>query len=143
MIQTRCIAESRKAFQGATNAKRSNINGRPNLEFGRIRSKHQVGTDHRWAVALAGQRQTDQLEGRQMNRFLEHSIFSRSDPWGRNLPDVGVWNLPPGTHLGCRPDISESGKDIDFAFNLVMWIIGIVFVGTGLILAMSNVVLSV
>ena len=64
-----------------------------------LRSKHQVGTDHRWAVALAGQRQTDQLEGQTNESVLEHSIFSRSDPWGRNLPDVGVWNLPPGTHL--------------------------------------------
>lgn len=44
------------------------------------------------------------------------------------FPFEGTW-LPV--------DISESGKDIDRAFLVVMWIIGIVFLGTGIFLAQA------
>lgn len=43
-------------------------------------------------------------------------------------PFEGTW-LPD--------DISASGADTDFAFLVVMWIIGIVFVGTGVFLALA------
>ena len=71
-----------------------------------------------------------------MNRFWSILFFL--------VPALGVavcvWSI-----LGIYPfektwlpvDISESGKDIDRAFIVVMWIIGIVFVGTGVFLAMA------
>lgn len=71
-----------------------------------------------------------------MNRFWSLLFFL--------VPILGVgvvvWSI-----LGIYPfentwlpvDISETGQDIDRAFVLVMWIIGLVFVGTGLFLAVS------
>lgn len=71
-----------------------------------------------------------------MNRFWSILFFL--------VPILGVlvcvWSI-----LGLYPleqtwlpvDISESGRDIDQAFIVVLWIIGVVFVGTGIFLALA------
>ena len=71
-----------------------------------------------------------------MNRFWS-ILFFLVPILGVGICLMSAFGIYPLEHTWLPADISESGKDIDFAFNLVMWIIGIVFVGTGLILAMS------
>lgn len=50
---------------------------------------------------------------------------------------MSALGIAPLQNTWLPADISESGKDIDLAFNVVMWIIGIVFVATGFVLAQS------
>ena len=71
-----------------------------------------------------------------MNRFWSILFFL--------VPILGtavvVWSalgIYPFEKTWLPDDISESGKDIDRAFIVVMWIIGVVFIGTGIFLAMA------
>jgi len=71
-----------------------------------------------------------------MNRFWS-ILFFLVPILGVGICLMSALGIPPLEHTWLPADISKSGADIDFAFNMVMWIIGIVFVGTGLVLAMS------
>ena len=66
---------------------------------------------------------------------MELIVFPRTHPGCVCLGSA--FGIYPFAETWLPDDISESGKDIDRAFIVVMWIIGIVFVGTGVFLAMA------
>ena len=71
-----------------------------------------------------------------MNRFWS-ILFFLVPILGVGVCFLSAFDIAPFQNTWLPADISESGKDIDQAFVVVMWIVGIVFLGTGLILGFS------
>ena len=71
-----------------------------------------------------------------MNRFWS-ILFFLVPILGVGVCLMSAFGIYPFEETWLPVDISESGKDIDRAFVVVMWIIGVVFVGTGYFLAMA------
>lgn len=71
-----------------------------------------------------------------MNRFWS-ILFLLVPVLGFGVCLFSALGLSPMENTWLPTDISKSGVDIDRAFLVVMWIIGVVFVATGLVLAYS------
>jgi cytochrome c oxidase subunit 2 len=53
------------------------------------------------------------------------------------VPILGVWTFVDASNHGWwfPPNVSTYGPDIDYLFNLILWMVGITFVGTEVLLA--------